>query len=368
MSNLPELTEELAYKALTDFFREKPFLFLGSGISCALDPCFGMPSFKAALLARMKTYPLSDIQRNEWSTIEKDLNNGKDLENALDLLNDSTLLKIITMITGEFIASNDQEYAFRISSGEIEYPAARLIKRLVETLPEGDRILHVLTTNYDMLFEYGCEQARTPYTNGFWGGIERIVDWSTVDRALRIPEHVYQARRLIGIFKHSKHLRLHKVHGSLNYFYHRGNVIENNAWMWSPPSFAERVMITPGLSKYEMLQKYRLELLRAADNAIERESRFLFIGYGFNDLHLEEYIKRKLVAQGCRGLIITRDSNPRIETLVGNARNLWIVCKEENVACEDDTRIFNSQYSNWLSIPGRKLWDIREFTSQILGE
>ena len=135
--------------------------------------------------------------------------------------------------------------------------------------------------------------------------------------------------------------------------------------MWNPPDFAQRVMITPGLSKYEMIQAYRRELLRKADETIERENHFLFIGYGFNDKHLEEYIKRKLVQQSCAGLIITLDSNPRIQSLMDQANNLWLVCKDSDPA--KGTKICNKQYTNSLSLPEQKLWDINQFTKEILG-
>ena len=165
------------------------------------------------------------------------------------------------------------------------------------------------------------------------------------------------------VYKHKKHVCLYKVYGSLNYFFHRDAVIENNAWMWYPPDYAERVMITPGLSKYQTLQKYRQELLQSADAAIDRATHFLFLGYGFNDSHLEEYIKRKLIAQACNGLIITRDSNPRIESLLKEANNLWLVCKLADKG-SNGSRIYNKQYSDWLMLPHKNIWDIREFMKQ----
>ena len=136
--------------------------------------------------------------------------------------------------------------------------------------------------------------------------------------------------------------------------------------MWDAPGFANRVMITPGLSKHEMLQNYRQELLKPADEAIERSHRFLFLGYGFNDSHLEAYIKQKLITQACKGLIVTRDSNPRMESLLQQAQNLWLVCKVQESGLEG-TRIFNKQYADWLTLPAKKLWDIKTFTTEILG-
>lgn len=356
------LSEEIAIQSLRDFFREKPFLFFGSGVSCALNVQFGMPALKEALLTKMCQKQLTDQERAQWSDVESSLSRGIDLETALDRVSDQDLIKQITDITGSFIAELDRVFAFRIAEGSCEWPAARLVKRLVDTLPEGDRILHVLTPNYDMLFEYASDYTNIPYANGFHGGVEKRIDWDAVNQALLLPMKVLRGRKLRITYKHRKHVRLYKVHGSLNYFFHRGTVIENDAWMWTPPNFAQRVMITPGVSKYETLQRFRRELLQRADSAIERANQFLFIGYGFNDSHLEQYIRRKLINQGCRGLIITRSCNARITSLLEASPNLWLVC-----SADGGTRICNMQYPGSLVLPQRKLWDIGEFTTQILG-
>ncbi|MFH1999219.1 MAG: SIR2 family protein [Planctomycetota bacterium] len=360
------LTENIAVEALRNFFREKPFIFFGTGMSCALDTRFGMLALKDALVSAIQHYNLTGVQRTEWDIVASALQNGSDLESALNVVNDQGLLKIVTEITGSFVAKTDRELACRIAQGNAEWPATRLLKKLVDTLPEGDRILHVLTPNYDMLFEYACDYGGIPYTNGFVGGIERKTDWNAVDCSLRSRERVNYGRKYQVVCKHKKHVRIYKVHGSLNYFFHRNAVIENNAWMWNPPDFTERVMITPGLSKYQTLQRYRQELLQSADTAINKATHFLFLGYGFNDNHLEEYIKRKLITQSCNGLIVTKGSNPRIEVLLSEANNLWLVCKSEDANLEE-TRIFNRQYSGWLRLPAKRLWDICEFTTQILG-
>ena len=360
------LTEDIAVEALRNFFREKPFLFFGTGMSCALDSRFGMNALKDTLVNAMENRKLNNTQKIEWHAVDSALQNGTDLENALNSVSDSDLLKILTQITGSFVGSVDQEIAYQIVQGSVEWPAIRLLKKIVDTLPEGDRILHALTPNYDMLCEYACDFANIPYANGFSGGVERKMDWNAVDCSLKTPERATYGRRSQRICKFKKHVRLYKVHGSLNYFFHRNTVIENNAWMWHPPGFAERVMITPGLSKYQTLQRYRQELLQSADAAIENATHFLFLGYGFNDTHLEEYIKRKLITQACHGLIVTRGTNSRIETLLNHSNNLWLVCKT-NDHNKKSTRIYNKQYDGPLVLKDKKLWDIRDFTSQILG-
>ena len=136
--------------------------------------------------------------------------------------------------------------------------------------------------------------------------------------------------------------------------------------MWDAPTFAPRVIVTPGFTKYELLQNYRNELQKAADEAIAESNRFLFLGYGFNDSHLETYIRQKLTAQSCSGLIVTRDSNPRIESLLEESENLWLVCRKQN-GLSDGTQIVNRRHQKPLNLPASRLWDISVLAREILG-
>ncbi len=360
-----ELTKEIAFDSLKTFFREKPFIVMGTGMSCAIDDRFGMASLAEELIQKVGELCSSAKQQEEWKAVESAIKSGADIESSLDNVTDEALSQHIIAVTSYFIASIDREYSFKITNREITWPAIDLLKKLVVALPEGDRALNILTPNYDMLLEYACDCADIPYTNGFTGGVERKLDWGCALRSMLRPERVMYRGKFHIIHKPDKHIRLYKVHGSLNYFFHRNKFIENNSWMWDSPDFAQRVMITPGLSKYEVLQKYRQELIHTADEAISRENHFLFIGYGFNDKHLEEYIKRKLVQQACAGLIITLDSNPRIQSLIEQANNLWLVCKDPGPA--KGTKICNKQYTSPLLLPEQKLWDINQFTKEILG-
>lgn len=367
-SSIPALlTEDVAVQAIRDFFRDKPFVFFGTGMSCALDARFGMSALTDHLSSTVKADSTNAEQVQQWQSVLDSLGRGDGLEAALNNVADIALLQAITAATGRFVAAVDRDYAFRIAHGNAAWPATRLFERLVASLPEGDRSLDVLTPNYDMLFEYACDSVGVPYTTGFAGGVERRKDWTAVDCSLRVRERVRHGSRSTVVCKHRKHVRIHKVHGSLNLFFHRNTVVENNAWMWDVPGACARVMITPGLAKYQTLQTFRQELLKSADAAIDKASHFLFLGYGFNDGHLEEYIKRKLVTQSCRGLVVTRDSNPRIEALLANAPNLWLVCKMQ-AASDEGTRIYNKNYPDWLVLPAVRLWDVGEFTKRIMGD
>ena len=360
------MTKDIAVTAMRDFFDDKPFVFFGTGMSCALDTRFGMPALKEELLLRVHPDSHECIQAYQWERVVDSLRNGNGLESALDEITNSRLIQNVISSTGHFLSCIDREVATQITTRSVTWPATAFFRRLVETLPDGDPILHVLTPNYDTLFEHACDSVGIPYTNGFTGGLERQMDWATSRYFLLRRQRVRQGRQLKQAYKYRKHVQVYKVHGSLNFFFHHNKLIENNSWMWDAPDFAERIMITPGLSKHEMLQNHRQELLAPADKAINQANRFLFLGYGFNDTHLETYIKKKLITQACKGLILTKDSNPRIESLLGQAQNLWLVCKVQQDGV-DGTRISNRQYANCLVLPAKKLWDIGAFTTEILG-
>ncbi|GHV83242.1 hypothetical protein AGMMS50212_05820 [Spirochaetia bacterium] len=365
--NLPILTNEIATTKLRDFFREKPFVVFGTGMSCALDSRFGMDALKDNLIETMKTCSMIDKQKAEWAQVVATLKTGSDLENALNSVTDPGLLDILTTLTASFVAILNKEYSKKIAKGDADWPAIHLLQKIIDGLSGSDKVLHVLTPNYDMLFEYACGFSGIPYSDGFFGGVERRLDWASVAQAFLETIPVYTRSRRKQKYQIKPHICLYKVHGSLNYFFYHDAVIANDSWINDPPDFALRVMVTPGTLKHRTLQKYRQELLKKADSEIDKSARFLFLGYGFNDIHLEEYIQRKIVSQSCHGLIITRDSNARIEKLLSESSNFWLVCKTSNEQDEEGTSIVNKQYGGALFLSKKNLWNVTEFTSTILG-
>jgi len=358
------LTEEQALKALRDFFHEPPFVFFGTGMSCALDSKFGMSGLKNALVEKLKKPKLSSQLQAEWNSVIKTLKKTNDLESALDSVSNSKLLKRIVSETRRFISSLDKNYSQKIFDGKSVWPAIGIIKRIYDGLPELAPILNVLTPNYDMLFEYACVASGIVYTDGFIGGVVRQQDWKSAENSLLEPQQNSYRVKKRTVYKTKKHICLFKVHGSLNYFYFNNHLISNDAWLKNPPRSAECVLVTPGLSKYQKLQQFRQELIQPADTAIDKASRFLFLGYGFNDSHLEVYIRRKLVDQSCHGIIITKDSNTRIEKLLSESPNLWLVCRLSGM---DGTCIKNRRYSTPLTLNGKKVWNIQEFEKYVFG-
>lgn len=362
------LTKEIAYEAIQKFFEEKPFVLFGTGTSCAVDFRFGMTALKEYLLNEIPKVKLNPEQMKQWGVVEKALNHNPDLETAMNSIQDEALLNHIVEKTSCILVRLDQEYGYKILTSKISWPAKSLFEILVKSLPETDRILSVATPNYDLLAEYAFENAEIPYITGFTGGICRSLDWSQAIKSVTYREKNPVGKKIRKEVKFKKHIRLYKVHGSLNTFkLNDTTIVENNAWIASVPDGVTRLMVTPGISKYKKLHQSRSTLLSQFDSAIENHSSFLFIGFGFNDLQLNnDSLKKKLKDQNCPGLIITREINTGITQLLNECDNLWVVCKHGD-SKNESTRIYNKQYSDWLYLEDKQIWKIDYFTKEILG-
>ena len=360
-----ELTKGVAYKAIAEFFSaEKPFVLFGTGTSCALDLSFGMPALEGHLRTELSA-GLNNYQALQWQLVIDTLDaRTHDFESAMDFIKDDELTNRIVETTAKFVAYYDAKYAYQIISGSVEWPAGRLIKKLVETLPETDRQLHLATPNYDLLAEYSFVRDSIPYLTGFSGGFCRQFDWSEAKKTVRFTDKSLAKTKQPPRLVEKKHIRLHKPHGSLNTFDVESRMVECDGWIVNKPDGVTRAMITPGTAKYQRLHQDRSRLAEY-DRAVSDHSSFLFLGFGFNDSQLvNNTFRHKLEQNQCSGLVITRDFSPQIGGWLNSCPNMWVVCKQET---SDSTRVFNSKFDDWLLINDKELWRFDRFTQEFLG-
>ncbi len=360
------LNKEIAYKALQNFFlKNKPFVFFGTGASCSIDTNYGMPALENHLRTEIPKLNLSDDETKEWETVVEKLNQSQDFESAMNEAKNEMLVKKIVDITAKFLIDIDRKNIPLILSGNKNWSAIEIVSRLVKNLPETDSALFVATPNYDLLAEYSFFKNNLPYSTGFWGGVLRNLDWEQSLRQMTYTEKtLYGKSKVKTITKWKKHIRFLKVHGSLNTFCYNNTIVETDS-ATNLLENAERVMITPGVSKYEKLHDFRNSLLSKYDEAVEKHSAFLFLGFGFNDSQLvNNKIKEKLTSNQSPAVVITKDLNDRIKEIADKGENVWIVCKQEN---NDFTRIFNKRYSDWLLLDNKGLWKFDVFAKEIMG-
>lgn len=360
------LTKGIAYNAFQDFFiNNKPFVLFGTGASCSVDVNYGMPALENHLKEEMKKQNLNDLQEKEWDLVLQQLEGVKNFEKVMDSVKDESLIKEIVKITADFLIDIDRENIPLILKGDKKWSAIEIIGRLVKNLSETDSALYVATLNYDMLAEHSFFKNNVPYSTGFWGGVLKKLDWKQSLRQMTYTEKSSYGRSKIKmITKWKKHIKFLKVHGSLNTFCFNNTVVEADSTN-NLPEGAERLIITPGISKHERLHEFRSALLSEHDKAIEQHSAFLFLGFGFNDSQLvNNKIKDKLISEHCPAIIITKDFNERIKAIADDSDNLWVVCKQED---NDFTRVFNKKYSECLFLNDKKLWEFDVFAKEIMG-
>lgn len=170
--------------------------------------------------------------------------------------------------------------------------------------------LHIFTTNYDRLIEYGADLAGLHLLERFVGSLEPIFRSSRLDIDLHYnpPGIRGEPRYLEGV------ARLSKLHGSLDWIYNNGYVRkiglpfgpqENHPAINDHPS--DSVMIYPNSAKDRETSEYPyVELFRDYAAAVCRPNSVLVTyGFGFGDEHINRTIADMLTIPSTHLVIIS---------------------------------------------------------------
>lgn len=170
--------------------------------------------------------------------------------------------------------------------------------------------LHIFTTNYDRLIEYGADLAGLHLLDRFVGCLEPIFRSSRLDIDLHYnpPGIRGEPRYLEGV------VRLTKLHGSLDWVYRNGFVRkvglpfgpqDNHPAINDQPS--DSVMIYPNSAKDRETSEYPyVELFRDYAAAVCRPNSVLVTyGYGFGDEHINRTIADMLTIPSTHLVIIS---------------------------------------------------------------
>ena len=141
--------------------------------------------------------------------------------------------------------------------------------------------------------------------------------------------------------------------------------MEDNSLTYDREHTLKRAIIPPGDAKIpEAFMNYR-DFFARADNAIASDDAYIFVGYGFNDIHIEKEIDRHLKINGKHGVIISKKLSDKAKNLINTADNLWAVFQDPDNST--NTLIKNKKYNSHLIVENSDLWKIDEFTDMILG-
>jgi hypothetical protein len=187
--------------------------------------------------------------------------------------------------------------------------------------------LHIFTTNYDRLIEYGSDQAGLRIIDRFVGSLTPVFRASRIEVDLHYnpPGIRGEPRFMEGV------VRLTKLHGSLDWtFDAKARRIYRNGVEFGagadhpafPASPVDSVMIYPNAAKdVETTQYPYAELFRDFAAATCRPNAVaVTYGYGFGDDHINRVLLDMLTIPSTHLVIITYAADERVQRFVDKTR------------------------------------------------
>lgn len=325
-------------------------IIIGSGLSCAE----GLPSMQelATHLCTELADKFTDADAEMWASASL-LIAAEGLEAALLKIPPTPSVEFaIAATVGAMIAERERSVVTEIFSGSRTLRLTHLLNHIIKP----KTCLPIITTNYDRLVEIATEEAGigadTMFVGRFAGRLnERESHFSFCRRATLRNKSVHLETCLRAL--------ICKPHGSLDWYSRNGTPV---FYAGDLPNCA-RLIITPGQNKYRNGYESPFDIhLSQSNNAIDSASRFLVIGYGFNDDHLQTHLIPN-IKNGKPVLIMTHSLSERAHHLISAYRNIISLeyARQDNVS---GTKITIEQVENFF--PEIDIWDVNSFVREVL--
>lgn len=330
-------------KQAQSYYSKAPVIVLGSGASAAFG-LSGMWALGQHLIANTDLSSLSKTEHDSWGKFKKALEEGIDLEAALHNVDMSeTLTSRIIDATWTLINSEDAKAFSESLQNSSMFPLSNLLNHMFKT---SNNILTIITTNYDKLAEYACDQGKIHHYSGFtYGGF----------RHLSSPTEITFPRKV----------NIWKVHGSLDWFESPSKEVVAITGTKNIPQNYTPQIVTPGVQKYQRthLEPYRT-IINNADQAINNAEAYLCIGYGFNDEHIQPKLMAKCLRFNTPITIITRTLSESTKRLIidGKAQSYLAI---ERGANDDQSRVYSSLANRPFEVE-KNIWSLAGYISLIM--
>ena len=337
---MPDLNYQ---KQAQDFYGKAPVIILGSGASAAYGMS-GMWALANHLVENTVITGLNAAENETWEKFCELLKHGVDLEAALHQVTASEeLTSRIVKSTWALINSEDNEIFQKSLQDSEMFPLSKLLDHMFKS---SLKTINIVTTNYDRLVEYACDQGRIYHYTGFTHGFFR---------QLATPSEIVSPRRV----------NIWKVHGSLDWFQSplEDTVALSNTL--SVPDNYQPQIVTPGTQKYHKthLEPFR-SIINNADHALNNAGSYLCIGYGFNDEHIQPKLMVKCLRQKTPITIITYKLSDSAKKLIleGKAQNYLAIERGET---DDQSIVYSSLDANPIKVE-ENIWSLEGYLSIIM--
>ncbi len=312
-------------------------------------------------MGRLATHLLEEIPKRystlvagaqtAWDRISVELTNGAGLETALgsDVLPES-LVEILTSEIATLV-----RHAELAAIGQImDADAVPALGRLLDHTLKVSDITDVVTTNYDRLVEVHAARAGVSVDTMFYGHtLGRLNASRSHDELLR-PRTVPGKASAMQLATWP-HIRLAKPHGSLDWVSHHDQLLRSELEI---PGTKQ--IIAPGGGKYRLGYEIPFDAHRnRANDAIDGASALLFLGYGFNDEHLQTHLRHKFPQVPV--VIVAKE-------LSANAKE-YLALSDSAIGIEagstdDHCRVIRGSTTVYLDSP---LWNLEDLVKEVLG-
>lgn len=335
---------------IQDHLQEGLLLVVGTGLSIAE----GIPGMwplgehlKKVIPKRLITTP-----DTAWNDVVAALDAGDHLEAAMakaDLK--ATTVDAIVETTARLILEKELEVFERVISGAQILPFTVFVKHLFK----AGKKFHLITPNYDRLIELATEAAGIGVDTRFVG---HLVGHSDPKRSADSHRESYIAGKN-AMLRSVANLCIYKPHGSLDWFDIGGHVVRCPINTGKTP-----IIITPGASKYRESFRWAFDDQRTSGNkSVASATRLMFIGYGFNDDHLEQHLCPSLKLTKPT-VIITKQLSENAKKVIANSSGVQVIALCSVSDTDLRTRIFSS--SGEELIVDEQLWHLNGFNKGVI--
>lgn len=334
-------------KFIQGHFTDGLVVVIGSGLSAA-EGVPGMAPLADHLHSRSGSLGVDDTTL--WKQIKASVDAKEGLEAAL--LKHAPSESLEEWIVGEtcgFLVPAELKIMSEVIAGS---RALRLTSLLSKGLKPKTG-LPIITTNYDRLVELACEMAGFHVDStavGHYAG-----EFDPQRSCMGSCRGITTSAKVTSL-EHFPRAVVLKPHGSFDWYKGRDKPRRCTLNL-----DAERLVITPGLTKYKKGYAFPFDKHRElANEHINRAARLLIIGYGFNDDHLQTHLETR-IRGGTPTLILTHTPS----------------MKARNLASAHSSCICLSKPSAWGGIAvatkgiafehqGYNVWDIEILAKELL--
>lgn len=339
-----DIVEDIKQKNLSR--NNMPKLIIGTGLSIL----YGIPGMRD--LAKYLDKEIEKVNETDlkkmWADRYKNIKD-KGLEAGLVNLSqeENILVDFIKTSTAEYILGSEENLHERIIKRDTGF--SRLLEYLSGTVTINNKVIDIMTPNYDRVIEIVCDKLGIGVINGFYGSL-----YGKFDRnLLKQPTQTYNCTT-------KKWVRLFKPHGSINWINENGNEYLTNDYFELSQRIEHIEIVTPGSSKYrESMINNTFRCMREEFNDLLNPSgnySLLFYGYGFNDDHFDTVLMESFQKNV---LIMAKDVKKEIIDKALKRKNITVFYRENG----EEYMIYKAKkYSIDLS-----LWDIDQFADVFLG-